>query len=305
MLHFLPAPVIGVIMLICVIANTLFWAVPIFTLTFVKLLTPSADARLRMSKTLATFPEHWISVNNFLLRLAGPCHWEVTGLEGLSPQKWYLIISNHISDADIPVVQRVFNRRVPFSRVFTKQVLIWVPLLGQAWWALDYPFMKRYSPAYLERHPEKRGQDLETTRKACEKFRKLPVSIVNYVEGTRWTPEKYAAQAPPYQNLLRPRAGGIALVMASMGEMFTSILDVTIVYPDGHLSIWDLACGRLRHVIVDVRQRPVPPELLGGDYTNDPVFREQFQAWLHEIWCEKDALITRIKQGSPSQPEQM
>lgn len=298
MLRFLPPALVGVIAVTCVAVNTFFWCIPLFALTLFKLL-PIPSLRLRISLILARIAENWISVNNFLFRLAGPSRWEVSGLDGLSPDKWYLIISNHVSDVDIPVIQRTFNRRIPFSRVFIKQELIWFPVLGQAWWALDYPFMQRYSSEYLKRHPEKRGQDLETTRRACEKFRHLPTSILNYVEGTRFSPQKHAEQASPYRHLLRPRAGGIAYVLASMGEMFTSILDVTIVYPDGPVSLWDLLRGQVNHVIVDVRQRPVPDELLHGDYSNDPVFREKFQQWLHEIWLEKDGLIEQLRTEAP------
>jgi 1-acyl-sn-glycerol-3-phosphate acyltransferase len=292
MLRILPAPLAGAITLTCVVINTLFWCVPLFALALVKLL-PIPTLRLRISLILARIAENWISVNNFLFHLAGPSRWEVTGLEGLRPDKWYLIISNHLSDVDIPVIQRTFNRRIPFSRVFTKQELFWFPILGQAWWALDYPFMKRYSNDYLKRRPEKRGHDLETTRRACEKFRHLPTSILNYVEGTRFSAQKHAEQSSPYRHLLRPRAGGIAYVLASMGEMFTSILDVTIIYPDGPVSLWDLLRGQVGHVIVDVRQRPVPVELLDGDYSGDPAFRERFQQWLHEVWLEKDELVER------------
>ncbi len=298
MLRILPAPLVAVIALTCIVINTLFWCIPLFALTPIKFI-PIPSLRLRISLTLARLAENWISVNNFLFRLAGPARWEVTGLDGLSPDKWYLIISNHLSDVDIPVLQRTFNRRIPFSRVFTKQELIWFPVLGPAWWALDYPFMKRYSAEYLKRHPEKRGHDLETTRRACEKFRHLPTSILNYVEGTRFSPQKHAEQSSPYRHLLRPKAGGIAYVLASMGEMFTSILDVTIIYPDGPVSLWDLLCGRVNHVIVDARQRPVPVEFLDGDYSGDPVFREQFQQWLHELWLEKDELIERRRTEAP------
>jgi 1-acyl-sn-glycerol-3-phosphate acyltransferase len=194
---------------------------------------------------------------------------------------------------DIPVLQKVFNRRIPFLRFFLKQQLIWVPLLGPAWWALDFPFMKRYSRETLARHPELRGRDREATRRACAKFRHLPVSVMNFAEGTRFTPAKHDAQASPYRHLLRPRAGGLAFVLDAMGDVLHAILDVTIVYADGPCSMADLIAGRVRDVRLHVRERPVEPSLR-GDYENDAAFRERFQAWINGLWQQKDAQVGRM-----------
>ena len=43
---------------------------------------------------------------------------------------------------------------------------------------------------YLLRNPQKRGQDLHTTRRSCAKFKHIPTTVVNYVEGTRFTDQK-------------------------------------------------------------------------------------------------------------------
>jgi 1-acyl-sn-glycerol-3-phosphate acyltransferase len=237
----------------------------------------------------------WVGANSSMLDLVHRIEWRVTGLDGLDPQGWYLIGCNHQSLVDIPVLQKVFYRRIPFVKFFLKQELIWVPVLGFAWWALDFPFMKRYSREEIARRPELRGKDLETTRRACERFRHVPTSILNFLEGTRRTPGKHAGQQSPYTHLLRPKAGGIAFVIGAMGEMFNALLDVTIVYPDGYdLSFWDLLSGKVRRIVVHVEQRPIPAELLGGDYTDDPAFRDQFQAWVQVLWQEKDALIERL-----------
>jgi 1-acyl-sn-glycerol-3-phosphate acyltransferase len=189
---------------------------------------------------------------------------------GLSTREWYLVVSNHRSWVDILVLQAVFNRRIPFLKFFLKQQLIWVPFLGIAWWALDFPFMRRYTAAHLEKHPEDRGKDLEVTRRACEKFRLIPTSVMNFVEGTRFTPAKHAAFKSPYRNLLPTRAGGTSFVLSSMGGMLHSLLDVTIAYSTGTPSLWDLCCGRVGTVIVDVRRRPIDPWMSAGDYASDP-----------------------------------
>ena len=86
---------------------------------------------------------------------------QVDGLENLKPDEWYMMIANHQSWVDILVLLRVFNRRIPYLKFFLKKSLIWVPLLGLAWWALEFPFMRRYSKAEIDRNPSLRGKDIE------------------------------------------------------------------------------------------------------------------------------------------------
>jgi len=190
----------------------------------------------------------------------------------------------------------VLNRRIPFLKFFIKQELIWFPFLGLAWWAMDMPFMKRYSKSYLARHPEDKGKDLDATRKACRKFSHTPTSVINFVEGTRFTEEKKAKRGSTYKNLLPPRAGGMALALTSMGEMFDAILDVTIVYPNGAANFWGMMCGEFEHVIIDIVRRPVDEWLYKGDYQNDREFRSRFHQWLTKLWEEKDRKIDELRE---------
>jgi 1-acyl-sn-glycerol-3-phosphate acyltransferase len=288
----LPSPIHGVIGLTVFSLNTLFWSVPLFTVAILKLITPIPSLRRRLAVVLTTIGEGWIAVNSWMLRTTQRAPWHVSGLAGLRRDGNYLICCNHTSWVDIPVLQRIFYRRIPFLRFFLKQELIWVPVLGLAWWALDFPFMKRYSAEYLAKHPEKRGEDVAATRKACERFRQTPTAILNFLEGTRFTPARHQEQASPYSHLLRPKAGGLASAINAMGEQFDAILDVTIIYPDGPVELGGLLSGQLGRVIVDVKQRPIPSAWLGADYSNDPAFRSAFQGWVQQIWAEKDELIT-------------
>ena len=162
--------------------------------------------------------------------------------------------------------------------------------MGLAWWALDFPFMKRYSRSFLEKHPHLKGKDIEITRKACKKFETIPVSIMNFMEGTRFTKGKHRKQNSPYTHLLRPKSGGIAFVLSAMGRQLNSIVDVTIVYPRGVGSFWDLICGRIREIRVQVKTVPITDDIR-GDYFNDQVFRQRFQDWINSRWLEKDQQI--------------
>ncbi len=234
----------------------------------------------------------WITINNVNQNIFCRTKFEVTGLEGVSTKDWYLVISNHRSWVDILVLQRVFNRKIPFLKFFLKKELIWVPFLGMAWWALDFPFMHRYSKALIAKRPHLKGKDLENTRKACEKFKTKPVSIMNFVEGTRLTEDKHKRQSAQFQHLLKPKAGGIAFVLAAMGDQLHKLLDVTIHYPDGTPSYWDFVCGKVRRIQVQVKVLPISEIIergdFGPDYFTDPAQRVKFQRWLTALWLEKD-----------------
>jgi 1-acyl-sn-glycerol-3-phosphate acyltransferase len=286
----------GVLTMLLMVLNLVIWATPLYLVAIVKLL-PFGRLRVHCDRLLVWLAQNWISGNQLVFRLTQNIRWDVEGVDGLQRREWYLVVCNHQSWVDILVLQGVFNRRIPFLKFFLKRELIWVPVLGFAWWALDFPFMQRHSREYLERHPEARGQDLEATRRACEHFSQIPTSVMNFVEGTRFTPAKHAAQASPYRHLLKPRAGGTAFVIGAMGEIMHRVLDVTIVYPGGAPSLWDLCCGRLSEVRVRVAGREIPAWTRQGDYQEDPEFRSRFQAWLSETWARKDDQVDALRRA--------
>jgi 1-acyl-sn-glycerol-3-phosphate acyltransferase len=273
--------------------NTLGHVTPLFLWTAVRLVVPVRSVRNALAPILVAIAESWLSVNGWLFGAFTRTTWAIEGLDGLSPRENYLVVCNHQSWVDIPALQKIFNKRIPFMRFFLKSQLIWVPLLGPAWWALDFPFMKRHTRQELEAKPELRGKDREATRRACEKFSHIPVSVMNFTEGTRFTKAKHDAQKSPYTHLLRPKAGGVAFVIDAMGQAIHQLLDVTIVYPQGASTMMDLISGRIREIRIHVRRLPILPEWR-GDYENDAVFRERFQTWVNQLWTEKDARITAM-----------
>ena len=293
MFHMLSGIARGSLSLVMFMLNTVFWCIPLFVLAAVKAAIPLESWKRRCGRMLNAIAENWIWVNNQNHKLLGNTHWDVQGVETLDRSEWYLILANHQSWVDIVVLQRIFHRKIPFLKFFIKKELLWLPILGQAWWAMDFPFVKRYSKSYLQKKPHLKGKDLEITRKACNKFKTIPISIMNFVEGTRFTNEKHRSQQSPYAHLLKPKAGGIALVLGSMGEQIHRVLDVTIVYPDGITNFWALLCGKIREIKVRVRSLPVSTELL-GDYTSDGHYRAGLQFWLNNIWAEKNRDIEEM-----------
>ncbi|GMU44212.1 MAG: acyltransferase [Xanthomonadales bacterium] len=292
MLSALPGPVLLPLTSLLAFLSTLLHVTPLLAVALLKFLLPLTPLRRALNHVLTAIAESWIEVNSAMIRLFTRRHdWRVEGIGELRRDGWFLVLCNHQSWVDILVLQYVCNRRIPFLKFFLKQQLIWVPLLGLAWWALDFPFMRRYTKAQIARRPELRGKDIAITRRACAKFAEIPVSVMNFVEGTRYTPAKHAQQASPYAHLLKPKAGGVAFVLETMGSMLQSVIDVTIVYPQGRPTLIDLLCGRVARVDVHVARRPIPRELLGGSYEDDAAVRERFQAWVNGLWAEKDRLI--------------
>ncbi|HZP12108.1 MAG TPA: acyltransferase [Nevskiaceae bacterium] len=295
MLSRLPAPLAASITFVLFVSNLVFWAIPVYITIFLKLLTPPGKARDQVSRLVAWLAQQWAHVNVLLYEGLMDVRWDIRLDAELSPQGQYLVCSNHQTWNDIYVLMRTFGRRAPFFKFFIKQELIWVPILGLAWWGLDYPFMKRHTPEQVAKNPALKGKDLETTRKACEHYRNQPVLILNFLEGTRFTQAKHDRQQSPYTHLLKPKAGGFAFTLSALGEKLNSLIDVTIVYPDGAKGFWEFLAGRMRRVIVEVKQLRIPPELFTGDYESDPEFRKRFQQWIGELWAQKDRRIGELK----------
>lgn len=299
MLNFLPAPLRGILAGLILALNTLFWCWPLFALALLKVLLPVPRIQRTLRFGMHWIAESWMAVNSFWMDLVQRTRWDVTGLEHVDMRHSYLVISNHQSWADILMLQYQLSRRMPILKFFLKQELIWVPVIGLCWWALEFPFMKRFSKEYLERHPEKRGQDLITTRKACERYRTNPVSVFNFLEGTRFTQAKHDQQVSPYRYLLKPRAGGIAFVFDAMGEQLHAVIDVTIHYPGGAPSFWDLLSGRIEQVVMRIHAQPVPEQFLHRNYDQDEQYRLEFQQWVNQLWRDKDEELEALHQAFP------
>ena len=283
----------GALALLLLAVNTVFWTGPLLLLQLFKVAYPGRRWRRFWSGLQNRVGAAWISFNNLTFTLTNPVRWDVRAPEGLAVDRWYLVIANHQSWVDILVLQTVFNGRVPFLKFFLKKELFWVPFLGLAWWTLDYPFLERSNRA---------GKDLEAIRQASERFKLIPVSVMNFVEGTRFTVEKHHRQRYPYQHLLKPKAGGMVFLLSSMKEEVHSVLDVTIAYPGGAPSLWGFLSGGTEEIRVRVREIPVGDELK-GDYRTDKAFRRRFTSWQRGIWAEKDQeLASLLEEGSLGGP---
>ncbi len=290
MLSFLPGPILGGLSYLLYFINTAVWGTLLIPTALLKLIVPIPGFRTLCNRILNGTANNFILCSNGILRLTKKINWEIHGVDKLRLDRWYLVLSNHQTWADILVLIKVFYKKIPFPKFFMKKELIWIPFIGFGCWALDFPFMKRYSREFLRENPHLKGKDIEITRKACEKFRTIPVSIMNFVEGTRFSIEKHLKQRSPFKNLLKPKAGGVAFVLSTMGDKLNSILNVTISYPNGAQSFWSFLSSKATDIRVWVETMPITNELL-GDYTDDDNYRMRFQEWLNNLWAEKDELL--------------
>ena len=289
----------GAAVLLGLTLNTVVLCLVLFLCSFAKLLAPPGEPRRHVRRFLARLPVAWIALNNGIFTLMRITRWDTEIPQDLKREGSYLVISNHQSWADVLILQHTFNRRLPFFRFFVKESLIWLPFMGAAWWALDMPFMKRYSREQLEAHPELNGRDLENARKACEKFKQMPVAMMNFPEGSRFSISKRDLQHSRYKNLLEPRIGGIGQVLFALADYLDELVDVTIFFAGRSdqtaPTLWEFVSGQVSRVVVQARRIAIPDALRGRNFRTDLEFRGELERWVTRMWQEKDALIADLE----------
>lgn len=300
----LPGWLVGALTFAVMLVVLLFWGLLIFVpVMLIKLLLPVPALQDPLSRLLAGIAGQWVASNQLVYRVMHAPAWQLDYRARLDPRKSYLLVCNHQSWADILILFDLFHGRTPFLRFFLKRELIWVPLIGVVCWGLDMPFMKRHSREAIAANPALRGEDLATTRRFCEQYRRRPITAVNFLEGTRFSEAKRLARQSPYRHLLRPKSAGMSFVLNAMGEQFGGIIDVTLAYQPTHgrrSPLWSWLCGEQSHMAIDVDLLPIPAEMLHGDHDGDAEFRTRFQTWVNGIWSRKDARLDRmLTQGAP------
>ena len=276
-------------------ANSFGGSIPLWLMGVGKIITgaPIAD------KTVIKITNHWISSNNALIdNLLPRKDWRISLPDDVHVNGKYLLVSNHQSWVDTSIVQYISEKRLPLTRFFTKFELIYIPIVGQAFYFLDFPMMRRHSKEAVAKNPALKGKDIEEAKRACALLKDKPFTLLNYLEGTRFTQIKHDKQHSPYTHLLKPRAGGLSLAISALGEDIDGILDMTIVYPDGVPTYGDLWKGNIKRLGVDVRYVDIPDDLFigikNGGYENDEAIKSQMFDWVEKIWQQKDQRISTM-----------
>lgn len=276
-------------------ASSVVGGIPLWLMGAAKMLTGSKVA----DDVVIGIADQWIRNNNAVIDTVLPDRdWRISLPDDVGVDKQYLLICNHQSWVDTSIIQYISQDTLPLTRFFTKHELLYIPFVGQAFYFLDFPMMKRHSKEEIAKNPQLKGQDLQEAKRACELLKHKPFTLLNYLEGTRFTKEKQAAQQSPYTHLLKPRAGGMALAINALGAQIDGILDMTIVYPDGKPEYSDLWKGNIRRLGVDVRRIEMPEALFSrlqqGHYEEDAATKAALFAWLDDAWQQKDVRITQM-----------
>jgi len=248
--------------------STFLHGPPVLALGLTKLIKNSR----KIDETNIEITNRWLAVNNWLIEhVLSDLKWDITIDENLdlSMQGRYLMTCNHQSWVDTTVNQYFGLTRMPLTRFFTKWELIFIPFVGQAFKILGFPMMKRHSKEQIAKNPDLKTRDLEEARKACQQLVSQPYTLLNYLEGTRFTQEKHDQQKSPYKHLLKPKAGGLALALNILEDNIDALVDMTIVYPDGVPGYGDFWLGDVSRIAVNLRKIEIPAWVKGGNYEKD------------------------------------
>jgi 1-acyl-sn-glycerol-3-phosphate acyltransferase len=247
---------------------------------------------LTLLKSVNRLLHFWYVLNSWTLSCFTPTRWIINIPKTINKKHWYLLTANHRSWADILMLFKAFHDKSDRLMFFLKRELLWLlPIAGFACYLLGYPFLVRHSKKDLRKNPKLKGKDIETTIKACEKFKTAPCIMINFLEGTRFKKDRHTRQKSPYQHLLKPKAGGVALVLNSMKDHLSGILDVTIKYSTPQPTFWKLISGQIKTIEITANLLPVDESLI-GDYYGDRNFRKVLQHYLNQMWSEKDTLLS-------------
>ncbi len=288
-------PIIGILSTALVVSNLVINSIPLFVMTLLRVIVRLLGLKQiesRVARWMDIVIDSWVVINRFIFRTLGITRVEVSweGDTDLAKDRWYLVVSNHQSWTDIFILQTELYDALPPLKFFTKRQLLYIPVFGQAMWALDFPYVRRMSRAQIEANPDLLEVDRQAIRTACEKFRNHPTTALNFLEGTRFTREKYDAQDKPrYQHLLNPKTGGVTQVLAALSDRLDKLVDVTIDYPEGVPSFWEFMQGRCSRVTMHIHCVAIPGNIT--DLSDEENRRAAVGAWVDELWSAKDSRL--------------
>lgn len=305
MLAFLPSPVLLLLNCILIPLNCIVIATPIMILGLIRILIPLSLIANLCEQCNFWLYRIWVFDNAMILKLTNNIKWHISGDKIPKIKKSCVVISNHLSWADIIILCCVYRGRIPTTKFFMKHSLIYIPFVGLACYALGMPFLRRYSREKLLKDPKLRNADIESTKKACRRLATNPSSLINFVEGTRFTPVKAKLARSQYQNLMPPKAASVAIALGEIGKDIDYVFNTTLVYPHNRYPskpFIDLLKGKLKDVYADIELVKVTPEI-SGDYLGDKAYKHQFTMHLRDVWQEKDEKITKILKDSVKKAE--
>tara|TARA_B110000091_G_C13814584_1_gene476993 strand:- start:776 stop:1663 length:888 start_codon:yes stop_codon:yes gene_type:complete len=294
-MNYLKSNLIGIITLLLILTELIIGFSTLALVNIPRALIRTKKLKISLYKLSNWIGEITVLYLKFIMQLMhGKNSIQVFDDNNLSKDEWYLAISNHSSWADIFIILTATNYKIPLLKIFMKKELWWIPFVFLANTTLNMPFVHRHSREALKKNPELRYKDYESTIKSCKRFHRTPTTIFSYAEGTRHTSEKHIEQNSPYQNLLKPKVGGIATALSAVPQI-NKLLDFTIVYESSKKSSWSFLKGDMRNVKVDIQEYSIPDNLKNKNYLDDGSYRADFKQWIEALWVKKDARFEELK----------
>lgn len=294
MLAFLPSPILFLINIFFIPLNSVAIALPIQILGIIRFCLPFEFVIVVVEKCNYYLYKLWVFNNAVIIRITNDIKWNITGDKIPTIDKSCIVISNHLSWLDIIIIACIYRGKIPTTKFFMKHSLIYIPFVGLACYALGMPFLRRYTREQLIKDPSLRTKDIDSTKKACKRLVYTPSSLINFVEGTRFTKEKAKLAKSAYENLMPPKAASLAIALGEIGKDIDYVFNTTLIYPENtHKPFIDLLFGRMKSVYADVQLIKTGPEI-EGDYLQDKVFKHSFTMYVRDLWQKKDALISSL-----------
>ena len=290
-MKFLYENLIGITSITILVLNTVILSCLLIPLGIIKFFLPITSLKVLFTKFIIKVGELWIFTNKIWVKALHNPKWQIIGKENIKSDGWTIATSNHQSFADIFLLQDITNRKMPMLKFFMKYVLIYVPVIGLSWWALDMPFLKRYTKKQLEKNPKLAGKDVREMKRALKHYALYPVTVFSFAEGTRFTLKKHHNQNSPFKNLLRPKEGGLATALSLVNKI-DSLIDFTIKFDSKKRSFWDYLCGRMNSVKIIIKEIKIPKKFLNENLLDNHSLRSEFKEWLNSLWLEKDLLLS-------------
>ena len=296
MIAFLPSPILFVINLCLIVFNTILIATPILVLAIFRLVLPFKPIIRIIEKSNLFLYKIWVQINSFTIALTNKIDWQLDTSSIPKIKNSCIIICNHQSWADIIMICHIFKGKIPVTKFFLKHSLIYIPFLGLACLGLGMPFLRRYSKQQLLKNPKLKYKDIESTNRACKRLIYSPSTLVNFVEGTRYTPQKAKLAKSSYEHLMPPKAASLGVALGQIGHDIDMLFNTTLRYPDNETDpFFDMLKGRLKTVYATVEPIKVTDNLV-GDYLNEKQFKYSFTLWLRNLWERKDKELSLMYQ---------
>jgi 1-acyl-sn-glycerol-3-phosphate acyltransferase len=278
--------------------NLTFWIALALPISVLRLVVPPLAPAAR--RALDAIYRAAVRVDDFWLRRVLGIRWRLPALD-LDSRRTWLVLSNHVSWADIFLLQSLLVSHGLVVKFLTKRSLLALPIVGLILWAFEFPLLRRTSRGGGD--DERKRLDFEALREACHGAREHPVALVCFAEGTRATAARRASRGSLHLHLLPPRVGGFGALCDGLGEALAGVVDCTLVYPHRNPhesphenppgardpSFWEFLSGGMRAPEIHA-ERIAPVEI--------PASREDRARWLSARWARKEARIAEVLESS-------